>query len=130
MRIHTMTGDGNCFYRAIALAYYNDECMHAALRYVTMNHIQTHLDEYKRYFDEDINLLRYIHANKRSGVWNKDIAELVPYIVSTCLNVCILIHNQDAYGHIDTSTFGYAHAANGNVIHILRTNNSHHNLII
>jgi hypothetical protein len=127
MRIHTIAGDGNCFYRALALAYYNDESMHTTLRYATMNHMQTHLDDYKRYFDADVNLLPRIHAHKRSGVWNTDISDLVPYIASETLDIQLVVHNQDADGHIQTHTFGNA---DGQTINLLRVGDSHYNLLV
>ncbi len=128
MRVHTIASDGNCFYRALALAYYNDESMHSTLRYTTMNHMQTHLEDYQQYFDADVNLLQRIHSHKRSGVWNTDISDLVPYIVSEALDIRLVVHNEDDEGHIQTHTFGDADAAQ--TIRMLRVSNSHYNLIV
>ncbi len=88
-----MIGDGNCFYRAVCAAYYKDVDMHHLLRRITIEHMLVDADIYEHLFESRTTLLRKLAANKRLGVWNSDLADLVPIAVAKLLGCCIEIYS-------------------------------------
>ena len=128
LRRIAITEDGNCFYRALSLAYYKDEGLHHTLRLMTMNRLREDTDMYEAYF-ANCNFKRCIIANRREGVWNTGIADIIPAVVTDLLNICLVIHNYDT----DTQTMQIHEYGNGNGdrerINMLRTNDNHYDLL-
>ncbi len=93
LKLVAIKGDGNCFYRAIATAYYKDPDMHYPLRRTLMDHMLAEADEYSLYFEDSKRFTRVLQANKRKGVWNSDLCDLVPLAVSKLLNIRVEVYS-------------------------------------
>ncbi len=119
-----MLGDGNCFYRAVSTGYYKDVDMHHLLRRTTMEHMMESVETYAPYFESVKSLNGKLNANKRLGVWNSDLADLVPHAVSQLLNCCVEIYDVDENEQIVRYTFG-----EGQKIRLLRKEN-HYDLLL
>ena len=87
LKLVPIKGDGNCFYRAVATGYYRDSEMHFILRRAIMDHIQSSIEDYAIFFDSVAKFTRVVTANKRKGVWNSDLCDIVPLAVSQLLNI-------------------------------------------
>jgi hypothetical protein len=120
----SMEADGNCFYRAIAAAYHNDVDLHHLLRRATMEHMLESADIYLRYFPSMRVMISKLNSNKRLGVWNNDLADLVPHAVSVMLHCCIEVYSVSDAGEVIKYTFG-----EGQKIRLLRKNN-HYDVLI
>ncbi len=116
--------DGNCFYRAVAKGYYKDVDMHHMLRRTTIEHMMETAAEYVPYFESQKSLMDKLNANKRLGVWNTDLADMVPQVVAALIGCCIHIYAVTENDTIMKYTFG-----EGPVIHLLLHNN-HYNLLV
>ncbi len=93
LRVIPMVADGNCFYRAIAADFYKDLDMHHILRRITMEHMMEDGDIFGPLFESKDVYLRRVAANKRVGVWNTDLADLVPIAVAKLLNCCVEVYS-------------------------------------
>lgn len=87
LKLEPIKGDGNCFYRAVATGYYRDPEMHFMLRRALMEHMSNSIENYAIFFDSVAKFSRIITANKRKGVWNSDLCDIVPLAVSELLNI-------------------------------------------
>ena len=113
--------DGNGFYRAISTAYYKDVEMHHLLRRTTMEHMME--DDYSDYFTSRKSFQGILNANKRLGVWNSDLADVVPLAVAKMLGCCIEVYS--VYdGEVRKYSFG-----EGTKIRLLHSNN-HYDLLL
>ena len=92
-RVVPMVGDGNCFYRAVATAYYKDVDMHPTLRNFTMEHMLDSAETYQPFFETFLAMKRRLTANKRLGVWNSDLADLVPAAVASLLGCRVEVYS-------------------------------------
>ncbi len=118
-----MAADGNCFYRAVSTGYYKDVDMHHMLRRTTMEHMMESENTYAPYFESVKSMMGKLIANKRLGVWNSDLADLVPHAVAQLLNCCVEIYDVDENDEVVRYTFG-----EGEKIRLLRKNN-HYDLL-
>ena len=116
--------DGNCFYRAVAKSYYKDVDMHHLLRRITMEHMMEDAEEYEGLFESKKSLVAKLNANKRLGVWNSDLADLVPLAVANLLNCRLEIYAVAENEKVQTYVFG-----EGEKIRLLLRNN-HYDLLI
>jgi len=71
------------------------------------------------------NMLRAISANRRLGVWNTEISDLAVTVVANLLNVTLKIHNVNA----DNSIYSFTVGEGETIIHLLRTNGNHYDLL-
>jgi len=115
-----MEADGNCFYRAVCIAYHKDEDLHHLLRRTTMEHMLESIDTYARYFSSMQVMIGKLNANKRVGVWTTDMVNLVPHAVATMLNCCIEVYTVTETDEVVKYTFG-----EGQKIRLLRKNNQY-----
>ncbi len=120
-----MIADGNCFYRAISSAVYKDAEMHHLLRRMTMEHMLEDLNEYEPFFDSAVSLRRKIISNKRTRVWNSDLADIVPLAVARLLACRIHIYSVAEDEEVTHYTFGES----GNTIRLLHHDN-HYELLL
>jgi hypothetical protein len=118
-----MVADGNCFYRAVSVAYYKDVNMHHLLRRLTMEHMLETVDTYSPYFESPKSMLGKLNANKRLGVWNSDLADLVPHAVAQLLNCRIEVYAVSDEDEVIRYSFG-----EGEKIRLLR-NDNHYDLL-
>jgi hypothetical protein len=125
-QLSQIPGDGNCFYKAVAEAYYKDQEFHKTLRHMTMNRLVDEREKYAVYLSDNItNMMRTIAANRRLGVWNTEISDLAVTIVPELLKVTLKIHDVNADTKINTITIGESET----IIHLLRTNGNHYDLL-
>lgn len=120
-----MIGDGNCFYRAVAAAYYKDVTMHPTLRFFTMDHMLDSADVYQHFFESFMSMKRRLTANKRLGVWNTDLADLVPFAISRLLQCRLEIYAVTDDEEVLKHSFGES----GDTIRLLYKNN-HYDLLV
>ena len=90
-----VTGDGNCFYRSVCKGLYDNEEDHGLLRKKAMDALLEKIEEYSVYFDTESRFKRCVAANRRNGVWNSEIGDIVPAMVAKLLDVKMIIHNYD-----------------------------------
>ncbi len=125
LTLTAIKGDGNCFYRAIATAYYKDPDMHFPLRRSLMDHMLAEAEEYSLYFEDTSRFTRVLRANKRKGVWNSDLCDLVPMAVSKLLNIRV-----EVYSVIDNEIIRYVFGEkNPNTLRLLHQDN-HYDLLV
>lgn len=126
--VHSISKDGNCFYRALALSEHKDESFHKSIRYFAMNHIQSNAEEYIPIFGDSSTFYRCLNANKRDGVWNTEIADIAPTIIPDILDVHLIIYDYiEGSDTIGVYTFG---DPSMKTVELLRTNNNHYDLLI
>jgi hypothetical protein len=116
--------DGNCFYRAVSTGYYKDVDMHHLLRRTTIEHMLESMDTYSPYFESPKSMLGMLNANKRLGVWNSDLADLVPHAVAQLLNCRIEVYAVTEDDQVIRYSFG-----EGEKIRLLRKD-SHYELLL
>ncbi len=124
LRSVAMVADGNCFYRAVATGYHKDVDMHHLLRRTTMEHMMESADTYMPYFESEKTMMGKLNANKRLGVWNSDLADLVPHAVASMLSCCIEVYAVDDNDEVTKYVFG-----EGEKIRLLRKDN-HYDLLL
>jgi hypothetical protein len=88
-----MVPDGNCFYRAVAAAVYGTPKTHKDLRGRIMNHMLEMEAMYSAFFESPKRFRGVLSANKRLGVWNSDLADLVPSAVANMLGVSLEVYS-------------------------------------
>lgn len=119
-----MVADGNCFYRAVCAGYHKDVELHHLLRRTTMEHMLESLDVYGHYFPSMGAMVGKLNANKRLGVWNSDLADLVPHAVAQMLGCCIEVYSVGEKEEVTRYSFG-----EGTKVRLLRQDN-HYDLLI
>ncbi len=119
-----MVADGNCFYRAVCTAYHKDVDLHYLLRRTTMEHMLESVDTYGHYFPSMRVMVGKLNANKRLGVWNSDLADLVPHAVATMLGCCIEVYAVTETEEVIKYSFG-----EGPKIRLLRKDN-HYDVLL
>lgn len=82
-----MVADGNCFYRAVAAAFYNNPNAHISLRSNLMNYMLEMEEFYASLFESRRHFRAVLAANKRLGVWNSDLADMVPIAAASLLQI-------------------------------------------
>jgi hypothetical protein len=90
-----ITGDGNCFYRALAAALIGDDEQHMSIRGAIMDYMAAHVGDYGMYFEDPKTYKRCVAANRKSGVWNTEICDLVPSATAAALTIKLVIHSFD-----------------------------------
>ena len=127
--IRLITGDGNCFYRALALAVYDDESFHTSIRQTTVNSIQSDAETYLPWFSKnEKRFLAALHANKRTGVWNTEIADIVPQVVPDVLDINLgIVDYDDDTKMITIHKFG--ECAGRKTVWLLRMEGNHYDLL-
>ena len=93
LRVVPMQQDGNCFYRAVATAYHEDEALHHQLRRSLMDYIMAEKKRYEPLFFGQRSMSGMIMANRRAGVWNTDLADIVPAAIAAFLNVRVEVYS-------------------------------------
>jgi hypothetical protein len=88
-----MVPDGNCFYRAVAAAVHGSPKTHKDLRSRLMDHMLEMEATYSPFFESQARFRRVLAANKRLGVWNSDLADIVPCAVANLLGVVLEVYS-------------------------------------
>jgi hypothetical protein len=125
LAVDTMVADGNCFYRAVAAAYYKDVDMHHMLRRTVIEHMIEDAEEYKAWHNGAKNFTGILNANKRLGVWNSDLADIVPLAVTKLLGVRLEIYSVDENDAVTKYVFG----EEGEKIRLLYQNSNHYDVL-
>lgn len=119
-----MMADGNCFYRAVCTGYHKDVDLHHLLRRTAMEHMLESADVYGHHFPSMRVMVGKLNANKRLGVWNSDLADLVPHAVAQMLGCCIEVYAVAEDNQVTRYSFG-----EGPKIRLLRQD-SHYDLLV
>jgi len=86
-------------------------------------------DEYSLYFEDTSRFTRVLRANKRKGVWNSDLCDLVPMAVSKLLNIRVEVYSviisKDETNEVIRYVFG---EKNPNTLRLLHQDN-HYDLL-
>ncbi len=128
LRVVEITGDGNCFYRAVARAYHNDEDFHLLVRQTLMNNILEDPAPYTAFFEDESRLRRLASANKKPNTWNSDLADIVPFGISNLLGVRVEVYSVNGEdGGVSKFVFGEDNG--GSPIRLMHMNGNHYNLL-
>lgn len=122
--LEPVDADGNCFYRAVSKGYYKDVDMHHMLRRTTIDNMIEDAEKYENLFESKKSMLGMLNANKRLGVWNSDLADLVPQAVANLLNCRLVIYAVAENDEVKEYSFG-----EGDKIRLLLKDN-HYSLLI
>jgi hypothetical protein len=128
LKIHTVAGDGNCFYRAVAKAHFDNEDLHYVVRQTIMDYLRDHAAEYQVFFDSPAEYAAMIAKNRKEGVWNSDIADMVPAIFANVFGVCIQVFTVSANKSVSRYTFGPYSPRKPSIRLLL--NSHHYNLLV
>lgn len=123
-----MVPDGNCFYRAVTTALYGSPVNHKDLRSRLMNHMLEMEHVYGALFESPKRFRGVLAANKRLGVWNSDLADLMPSAVASLLGVSLEVYSVAE----DESVVRYIfneETVSGSKIRLLHENN-HYDLLV
>ena len=122
-----IAGDGNCFYRAAAIALFKDESKHKVLRDIMMDHMLTKTEQYAEYFTSDIQYRRKVSANRRNGVWNTEIADIVPVELALKFDITLVIHDcNETTKKVTTRKYGRG----ATKVYLMRTDDGHYSLLV
>ncbi|GLC46448.1 hypothetical protein PLESTF_000847500 [Pleodorina starrii] len=69
LRIKDITGDGNCFFRALGDQLQGDERQHVQLRQRVVSYIFDHQEDFSPFVEDDESFDSYIARMKKDGVW-------------------------------------------------------------
>lgn len=119
-------GDGNCFYRAVAQAHYKDESFHLLLRRTLMEHMWVDKADYEPYFESLKRFSAVLTANKRAGVWNSDMADLVPMAITKLLSVKVEVYSLEDN---EVAKYVFGEEFGGKAIRLLHKDN-HYDLLV
>ena len=88
--IQNVEGDGNCFFRCIALALYKSEEQHEIIRKKVVHEIENDSDYYKKYIDKEIktHVNDMSRSNGGTATWATE-AEIVG--TTACYNIDIFV---------------------------------------
>lgn len=122
-----MVPDGNCFYRAVSAAVYGSPKTHKDLRSRLMNHMLEMEETYSTFFESPKRFRGVLAANKRLGVWNSDLADLVPSAVANMLGVVLEVYS--VTDDEDVVRYTFNDDQGGQKIQLLHENN-HYDLLL
>ena len=126
LRQVAMPADGNCFYRAVAAAYHGDQDMHHMLRRALMDYILEEKSQFQALFESPRSFTGTVVANRRAGVWNSDLADLVPAAIATYLGARVEVYSVQKDESVKRYVFGSE--GGGERIRILHHDN-HYDLL-
>lgn len=112
--------DGNCFYTTIG---FFSGINATTIRKKIMDYMTENKAFYSVFFETEREFLSCIRANRRSGVWNSDICDIVPQAAAQMLKRSIIVHNYAADNTFNLIEFQVDNPT-ANVIHVFRK--SHH----
>ncbi len=99
--------------------------MHPTLRLFAMEHMLDNAEIYQPFFESFMAMKRRLTANKRLGVWNSDLADLVPVAVASLLQCRLDIYAVSE----DDEVVRYSFGESGDRIHLLYKDN-HYDLLV
>lgn len=87
--VKEITGDGNCFFRAISFSITNSEAFHNVIRNAVCVHMMENAELFKRYLNGDQSIETYLSSTRmlEEGIW---ATEVEIYATAHLLNVDIL----------------------------------------
>ena len=90
---HTVTGDGNCFFRACSHQLYSTEVYHSELRQSLQEYIQDNYSKYEIYWlDCNLSYSDHVQQLKTQGTWATQL-ELQAFCDSICLPIFVCSPN-------------------------------------
>jgi hypothetical protein len=108
--------DGNCFYTTMG---FFSELDADSMRKKIMDYMTENKAFYSVYFESEKDFLSRVKANRRPGVWNSDICDIVPQAASQMLKRTIIVHNYTDNRTFNLITFEHENPT-GNAIHVFR----------
>lgn len=87
--VKEITGDGNCFFRAISFSLTNSEAFHNVIRNAVCVHMMENGEMFKRYLNSDQSIENYLSSTRMTeeGIW---ATEVEIFVTAHLLNVDIL----------------------------------------
>lgn len=87
--VKEITGDGNCFFRAISFSLTNSEAFHNVIRNAVCVHMMENGEMFKRYLNGDQSIENYLLSTRMTeeGIW---ATEVEIFVTAHLLNVDIL----------------------------------------
>lgn len=93
LRMKQITGDGNCFFRALSDQLHGRESDHKAIRDAICNYMKINEEEFKLFVEDDEPWDEYLGRMRKDGTWAGQI-ELV--VASRVLSLKLHIHQPSA----------------------------------
>ncbi|KAG2496057.1 hypothetical protein HYH03_005976 [Edaphochlamys debaryana] len=69
LRIKDITGDGNCFFRALGDQLHGDEGVHPQLRHRVVSYMVEHEEDFAPFVEDDESFGTYVARMKKDGTW-------------------------------------------------------------
>jgi OTU domain-containing protein 3 len=88
LKIHPVTADGNCFYRAVADQLEGNEEAHGEYWHLAVDYIQDHWEEFEPFVEDEVPFDEYCKTMRDDGNWAGHM-ELQATSLVTHHNVCI-----------------------------------------
>ncbi|CAK9269407.1 unnamed protein product [Sphagnum jensenii] len=88
LKIHPVTADGNCFYRAVADQLEGNEEAHGKYRHLAVDYIQDHREEFEPFVEDEVPFDEYCKTMRDDGTWAGHM-ELQATSLVTHHNICI-----------------------------------------
>jgi len=120
-----VASDGNCFYTAIG--FFCGQTA-AAMRRLIIQYLILKRAEYSILFESETDFIKAIKANSLSGIWNTDLADILPYAVAHLLQREVIVHNYDGK-NIKEIRIPVTICILGPSIHLFRSN-SHYEILL
>ena len=86
--------DGNCFFSSIAIL--SGDTMEV-VRDKVCTHMLANKAEYTQYMPENISFINEVWKFKKSGIWNNDVGDCLPYAISQIYKKKIVIYTSDSW---------------------------------
>lgn len=69
LRVKDITGDGNCFFRALGDQLQGDENLHVSLRQRVLDFIEQHEEDFAPFVEDDEPFAKYVARMRKDGTW-------------------------------------------------------------
>jgi len=127
-----ISGDGNCFFRAVQVAIGKNQEEHLKLRTDAVNYMHDNRGKFQNTFDVDKrgeSFEQYLSRMKNKGEYAEDeIIQAVALMLECQINIIQLSKDQD--GNIEESNFVAASIENPkNILKLVRVNNNHYHVL-
>ena len=70
---HTMQGDGNCQFRALAFNLFGTQSHHLVIRRSAVEHMTRHVDYFKVFFEDEDEFKNYLRGMSRDRTWGDEL---------------------------------------------------------
>ncbi|KAL3676072.1 hypothetical protein R1sor_026020 [Riccia sorocarpa] len=88
LKVVNITGDGNCFFRAVADQLEGNEEEHAKYRRMVVDYLEQHRAEFEPFLEEETPFDEYCKNMRQDGTWAGHM-ELQAFSLAARCNICI-----------------------------------------